>query len=231
MAAFFCEPVIGAGGVHPPPAGYIEGVADLCAEHGVLLVIDSVICGFGRLGTWFGIERWEDVRPDLITFAKGVTSGYLPLGGVVVSGARRRAVLRGAGRPDAPPRRHLRRAPVVLRRGAARCSTSTSARASSRAAGAGGAARATRSRRWPTIRRSPRCARGSACSARSSLPRRYWSRTPAPWRSSLRARATPGVLVRPLLGSVAVSPPLTVEVEHLQQIADAIRVGLDGLSV
>src|SRR5262249_54936082 len=86
VAAFFCEPVIGAGGVLPPPEGYIEGVADLCAEHGILLVIDAVICGFGRLGTWFGIERWEDVRPDLITFAKGVTSGYLPLGGVVVSG-------------------------------------------------------------------------------------------------------------------------------------------------
>ena len=84
VAAFFCEPVIGAGGVHPPPEGYIQGVADLCAEHGILLVIDSVICGFGRLGTWFGVERWEDVRPAMITFAKGVTSGYLPLGGVVV---------------------------------------------------------------------------------------------------------------------------------------------------
>ena len=87
VAAFFCEPVIGAGGVYPPPEGYIEGVADLCAEHGILLVIDSVICGFGRLGTWYGIERWEEVRPDMITFAKGVTAGYLPLGGVVVSGA------------------------------------------------------------------------------------------------------------------------------------------------
>ena len=86
VAAFFCEPVIGAGGVHLPPEGYIEGVADLCEEHGILLVIDSVICAFGRLGTWYGIERWPDVRPDMITFAKGVTSGYLPLGGVVVSG-------------------------------------------------------------------------------------------------------------------------------------------------
>ena len=85
VAAFFCEPVIGAGGVHLPPAGYIEGAADLCAEHGILFVCDSVICGFGRLGTWWGIERWEDVRPDLITFAKGVTAGYLPLGGVVVA--------------------------------------------------------------------------------------------------------------------------------------------------
>ena len=79
--------MIGAGGVHLPPEGYIEGVADLCAEHGILLVVDSVICAFGRLGTWFGIERWPDVRPDMITFAKGVTSGYLPLGGVIVVGA------------------------------------------------------------------------------------------------------------------------------------------------
>src|SRR5689334_3475784 len=86
VAAFFCEPVIGAGGVLLPPDGYIQGVADLCAEHGILLVIDSVICAFGRLGTWFGVERWPDVRPDLVTFAKGVTSGYLPLGGVLVSG-------------------------------------------------------------------------------------------------------------------------------------------------
>jgi adenosylmethionine-8-amino-7-oxononanoate aminotransferase len=85
VAAFFCEPVIGAGGVLLPPEGYIQGVADLCAEHGILLVVDSVICGFGRLGTWFGIERWPDVTPDMITFAKGVTSGYIPLGGVVVS--------------------------------------------------------------------------------------------------------------------------------------------------
>src|SRR4051795_5336242 len=85
VAAFFCEPVIGAGGVLLPPEGYIQGVADLCAEHGILLVIDSVICGFGRLGTWFGVERWPDVTPDMITFAKGVTSGYIPLGGVVVS--------------------------------------------------------------------------------------------------------------------------------------------------
>ena len=99
VAAFFCEPVIGAGGVYPPPEGYIEGVADLCAEHGVLLVVDSVICGFGRLGTWFGIERWEDVRPDLITFAKGVTSGYLPLGGVIASGKVAAPFFEGPGGP------------------------------------------------------------------------------------------------------------------------------------
>ena len=84
IAAVFVEPVIGAGGVYPPVEGYIEGVSELCRETGVLLVVDSVICGFGRLGTWFGIERWN-VQPDMIAFAKGVTSGYLPLGGVIVS--------------------------------------------------------------------------------------------------------------------------------------------------
>lgn len=85
IAAFFAEPVIGAGGVLAPPEGYLEGVAALCREHEILFVADSVICGFGRLGTWFGIERW-DVVPDMIVFAKGVTSGYLPLGGVIISG-------------------------------------------------------------------------------------------------------------------------------------------------
>lgn len=85
VAAFFCEPVMGAGGVLLPPDGYLAAAAAVCASHGVLFVCDSVICGFGRLGTWFGIERFG-VVPDMIVFAKGVSSGYLPVGGVVVSG-------------------------------------------------------------------------------------------------------------------------------------------------
>src|SRR5438552_875173 len=85
VAAFFCEPVMGAGGVFPPAPGYIEEVAAICRAHGVLLVIDAVITGFGRLGDWIGCERFG-VRPDFVTFAKGVTSGYQPLGGVLVSG-------------------------------------------------------------------------------------------------------------------------------------------------
>lgn len=85
VAAFFMEPVIGAGGVYPPPDGYVEAVAQVCRETGVLFVLDATICGFGRLGTWFAAERWG-VRPDMVIFAKGVTSGYLPLGGVVVAG-------------------------------------------------------------------------------------------------------------------------------------------------
>ncbi len=84
IAAVITEPVIGAGGVWPPMPGYLPGLRRLCDQYGALLILDEVTCGFGRLGYWWGSERY-DVQPDLITFAKGVTSGYLPLGGVLVS--------------------------------------------------------------------------------------------------------------------------------------------------
>jgi len=84
VAAVFAEPVIGAGGVWPPQPGYLEGLRALCDEHGAHLVLDEVICGFGRLGSWFG-GRHYGVQADLTTFAKGVTSGYVPLGGVLVA--------------------------------------------------------------------------------------------------------------------------------------------------
>jgi putrescine---pyruvate transaminase len=83
IAAFIGEPVAGAGGVLPPPDGYWTAVADLCREQDVLLIADEVITGYGRLGRWFGCQRY-DVVPDLLVFAKGITSGYMPLGGVVV---------------------------------------------------------------------------------------------------------------------------------------------------
>ena len=84
VAAVFAEPVIGAGGVWPPAPGYLEGLRALCDEHGAHLVLDEVICGFGRLGAWFGGQHYG-VRADLTTFAKGVTSGYVPLGGVLLA--------------------------------------------------------------------------------------------------------------------------------------------------
>jgi putrescine---pyruvate transaminase len=83
IAAIMAEPVIGAGGVFPPPEGYLQGLRELCDECGALLVFDEVITGFGRLGSWFASHHY-DVTPDLMTFAKAVTSGYLPLGGVIV---------------------------------------------------------------------------------------------------------------------------------------------------
>jgi len=83
VAAFVGEPIQGAGGVIVPPDTYWPEIQRICDEYGVLLVTDEVICGFGRLGDWFGADHYA-VRPDLMTFAKGVTSGYLPLGGVMV---------------------------------------------------------------------------------------------------------------------------------------------------
>lgn len=85
VAAIIAEPVMGAGGVRPPEPGYLEGLRELCDEYGALLILDEVVCGFGRLGRWWGADRFG-IRPDLITFAKGVTSGYQPLGGVLVGG-------------------------------------------------------------------------------------------------------------------------------------------------
>lgn len=91
IAAVITEPVQGAGGVVPPPPGYLEMLRQLCDEHSALLIADEVICGFGRLGSWWGTQHYG-IEADLVTFAKGVTSGYVPLGGVLV-GPAVRAVL------------------------------------------------------------------------------------------------------------------------------------------
>ena len=95
VAAFIGEPVQGAGGVIIPPATYWPEIQRICDKYGILLIADEVICGFGRLGRWFSSELFG-IRPDLITFAKGVTSGYIPLGGVLV-GDRVAEVLIGQG--------------------------------------------------------------------------------------------------------------------------------------
>ena len=78
------EPVFGSGGVIVPPPGYLRRLREVCDRHGILLIVDEVITGFGRTGSWFACEH-EGISPDLLTFAKGVTSGYVPLGGVIVS--------------------------------------------------------------------------------------------------------------------------------------------------
>ncbi len=83
VAAFVGEPIQGAGGVIIPPETYWPEIQRICSQYGILLVTDEVICGFGRLGQWFGADYYQ-IQPDLMTFAKGVTSGYLPLGGVMV---------------------------------------------------------------------------------------------------------------------------------------------------
>ena len=84
LAAVISEPVQGAGGVFPPTEGYLQQLRKLCDQHGAYLIFDEVITGFGRLGTWFGAQHFG-VTPDLLTFAKAVTSGYQPLGGVILA--------------------------------------------------------------------------------------------------------------------------------------------------
>lgn len=86
VAAFIAEPVMGAGGVIVPPAGYLPAMADVARRHGILVLSDEVICGFGRTGSWFGCQTFG-FQPDMMSIAKGLSSGYAPIGGVVVSAA------------------------------------------------------------------------------------------------------------------------------------------------
>ena len=228
VAAFFCEPVIGAGGVHPPPDGYVEGVADLCAEHGILLVVDSVICGFGRLGTWFGIERWEDVRPDMITFAKGVTSGYLPLGGVVVSERVAAPFFEGPGGP-------------MFRHGATYAGHPSCCAAALAVLDVyerdGLLARGQELEGVLADALAPLADHPAVSEVRAGLgllaavqlaPEVLERDSGAVARLAQGAREA-GVLIRPLLGAVACSPPLTIEPDEIALLADGIRHGLEAL--
>jgi len=225
VAAFFVEPVIGAGGVHPPVAGYIEAVAEICARHGILLVVDAVICGFGRLGTWFGIERW-DVTPDMIVFAKGVTSGYLPLGGVIVS---ERVAEPFWSTPGGPVFRH-----GATYSGHATCAAAALANIellerdgllergqtmeqplldALRPLGAHPAAGAVRG--------------GTGTLAAVDLDPELLAADPGALARLGSGAREAGVLVRQLGSGVAVSPPLTATSEHFELIAQAIGAGLD----
>ena len=219
VAAFFCEPVIGAGGVYLPPEGYLEGVADLCAEYGVLLVVDEVICAFGRLGTWFGIERWG-VRPDLITFAKGVTSGYLPVGGVVVSGTVAEPFWGAAGetfRHGATYAGHpaccaaamanldLLEDEGLVERGR----TMESALAGCLAPLA-------------DLPQVSEVRAGIGLLGAVALDRDLIAIMPGAPAAVAAAAREAGVLVRPLLTGVAISPPLTVEAAELALIGSAL---------
>jgi 4-aminobutyrate aminotransferase-like enzyme len=123
VAAFIGEPVQGAGGVIIPPPGYWQKVEAICRKYGILLVADEVICGFGRLGAWFGFQHFG-FTPDIVSMAKGLSSGYLPISATAVS---REIVetLRASGEEFtmAIPIRAIRSAPQ------SRCATSTSSSA------------------------------------------------------------------------------------------------------
>ncbi|MEV1295684.1 aminotransferase class III-fold pyridoxal phosphate-dependent enzyme [Pseudonocardia sp. NPDC049635] len=224
VAAFFCEPVIGAGGVLSPPPGYLREAADVCARHGVLFVADAVICGFGRLGNWFGIERF-DVQPDLITFAKGVTSGYQPLGGVVVSGAVASPFWDSPGNVFRHGQTYSGH-PAACAAGLATIRVIEREGLQARASVLEGSLfdRLTRLNDHALVAGS----RGGVgvLGAVDLDPDRVAS---DPWLPAAVAAATrrAGVIVRPMSTSIAVSPPLTATEDHLDIMEAGLRAGLD----
>jgi putrescine aminotransferase len=225
IAAVFVEPVIGAGGVYPPVDGYLEGLAELCAQSGVLLVVDAVINGFGRLGTWFGIERWE-IEPDMIVFAKGVTSGYLPLGGVVIS---EQVAEPFWAEPGGPVFRH---GPTYS--GHATCCAAALANIELLER-EGLIARGRENEQALLDALTPFASSGAVAEVRGGLgllaaielAPEVLEREPRAVALTVAAAREAGVLVRPLARAVAVSPPLTADTEHFALITSALEQGLE----
>jgi putrescine---pyruvate transaminase len=228
IAAIFVEPVIGAGGVYPPMPGYLEGLSELCRETGVLLVVDSVICGFGRLGTWFGIERWQ-ADPAMIVFAKGVTSGYLPLGGVIVSERVAEPFWTAPGGP-------------VLRHGPTYAGHPTCCAAALANLALLGRDRLIERGRdlegvlldaLAPLAQHEAVAEvrgGTGMLAAVELRGDVLGAEPGAVAKVTVAAREAGVIVRPLGRAVAVSPPLTATPEHFELIAGALDQALDSLS-
>jgi putrescine aminotransferase len=224
IAGVFLEPVIGAGGLYPPVPGYIEGLASLCERTGVLMIVDSVICGFGRLGTWFGIDRWS-VQPDMITFAKGVTSGYLPLGGVIVSERVAEPFWATAGGPV------LRHGPTY----SAHATCCAAALANIALLGRDGLLERGRELEQPLLDAlTPLTGHAAVAEVRGGvgflaaveLSHEVLDRDPGAVATVARLAREQGVLVRPLAKAIAVSPPLTATTEHIDLIVRALEAAL-----
>lgn len=229
VAAFFCEPVIGAGGVHLPPDGYIEQVAAICRRYDVLFVADCVISGFGRLGTWLGIDRWP-VQPDMIALAKGVSNGVLPLGALIV--AADVAAPFFTGTPGAPVFRHgatYAGHPVC-------CAAALAALDLYEAEDLipqgrrleGDLAASLRTVADHELVAEVRS--GLGLLAGIDMRDDVLAAAPDAVVRLQRACREAGILVRPLGKGVAVSPPLTIGPDELEEIGVGIRAGVDAVA-
>ena len=228
VAAFFCEPVIGAGGVFPPPEGYLKAARAVCKEHDVLFIADEVITGFGRCGDWFASDRFG-LEPDIVTCAKGITSGYLPMGAVVAAPW----VAEPFWAPGAGMWRH---------------GYTYSGHATVAAAAMAN---------LDIIERESLCARartleetlvgalapladhelveevrgGTGVLAAVSLRHDLLADEPTLGAQVGAACRDHGMLIRPLVGgAVAVSPPLVIADDEVEQIAERFRAGLDAVA-
>jgi putrescine---pyruvate transaminase len=227
VAAFLYEPVIGSGGVLTPPEGYLSGVQELCRERGILTIADVVICGFGRLGEWLGVERFG-LLPDLIVFAKGVTSGYLPLGGVIAAPTVAEPFWADGGPSFAHGNTYS---------GHAGCCAAALANLDLLAAD--GLVHRARELEEPFYRwlaeleAHPLVGEvrgGLGLMAAVALEPELLERDPeAPIRLGRLARES-GLLTRGLRDGVAVAPPLVVERSHLELAIDALSAALDRLA-
>ena len=225
LAAFIGEPVIGAGGLFPPPEGYWEAIARLCQQHDVLLISDEVISGFGRLGRWFGCERYG-FDADLLTCAKGLTSGYIPLGAVIAS---ERVSEPFWDRDDAPMLRHgytYAGHPVACAAALANLKIIEEEGLVDRVA-----------RLEPAFRKSLEAAfdgcelageiRGAGLLAAVAIRDDWLALDPSlPLNIAARARDH-GVVVRGLSGAIQLSPPLVITLDEIDTIGRALRAAFD----
>jgi adenosylmethionine-8-amino-7-oxononanoate aminotransferase len=227
VAAFFCEPVIGAGGVYPPPEGYLEAARQVCRDTGALFVADEVITGFGRCGDWFASNRFA-LEPDVVVCAKGISSGYLPMGAVIASPAIAEPFwAEGAGmwRHGYTYSGHAAVAAAALVNLDILEREELPARS-----------RALEGRMVDALKQLSDHelvgdVRGGigllgAVNVRSDLV----ADDPAIGARVGAATREAGVLVRPLVGgALAVSPPLTIEESQLQEMVDGLRAGFDAV--
>ena len=230
IAAFILESVTGTNGVLVPPDGYMQGVRELCTKHGILMICDEVMAGFGRTGEWFAVDHWK-VVPDIITMAKGLTSAYVQLGAVGMRRGHRRSV-QGQG---VLRRAHLQQPPAGVRRGARDDSGLRRGQAARqrRADGRADEGAARRSRAPASVGRRgaiDRAVRPRRARARQARRRRRSRRSTARrtrWRRSASSSGRKGLYTFVRWNTFFTNPPLCITEAELREAFAIIDRGLE----